>query len=84
MKYKVGDKVLLKDFKEDDMRYWSRPAIDDYHSLRSKIVTIKKLNTIGNYSIKENNWTWRDYEIEGIYIKPVYEPINNRFEILDL
>ena len=77
MSYKVGDKIKVKDkgsFREDFDK--------DLNSLSPRrVVTIIRIFG-GNYWVKEIHWRIERHQIERLYV--VYEPILNRFEILDI
>ena len=63
MKYKVGDKVVLKDSTtyDSDVRDW-------LWSLDNSVATIRLV--AGNYYYMKNaKWFWREDEIDGIYKK---------------
>ena len=88
MKYKYGDNVRIKKRKEKDIR---PEAIRDLRELGTdKIFTIfkkadkKEWDKLGqiNYIAEEfeNKWRWREDWLELV----IYEPIQSRFEILDL
>jgi hypothetical protein len=79
MKYKVGDKVILKNHL--DTSAWMRGIEVEYQNLNTKIAIIKEVNIMleGSYSLEEISGLWYDDDIVG-----TYEPINSRFEILDL
>ncbi len=106
MKYKVGDKVVIKTWdamkEEFVMSTGGHISIHKYskytHQMEQvireldigRVVTISEvvsgatLPRIPHYKIEESytNWVWTDEMIECAAV-PV-DPINNRFEILDL
>ncbi len=45
MKYKVGDKVLLKNFTEEQIHKWTPAAARDYLNMKSRIVIIDRIGT---------------------------------------
>lgn len=100
MKYKVGDKVVIKTWEEMEKEF-RLGFLDDINCLygftkdmekilkdldTDRIITIKKKDEAA-YSMKEIKFTWSDDMIEGLYIEPpkeIFEPILSRFEIMDL
>ena len=82
MKYKVGDIIKIKEdiFIWGDFKGFLKNLNPPY------VITIK--NVLDDcYEVEENpkfavSATWTESHIEGLYIEP--EPIENRFEILDL
>jgi hypothetical protein len=83
MKYKVGDKVILKD--NIDNNYWSRDIKIWFNNLKPKIVTISEVDDYYNtYKLEEvDHYTWPEYLIKEKY-EETQNPINSRFDILDL
>ncbi len=77
MKYKVGDKVKLKVLDSYCME-----AVRDIKKING-IGTIREISENTYYYMEEIGWNWTDKQVEE-YKEPVYEPINSRFEILDL
>ena len=86
MKYKVGDKVKIKHFKNFG-------TIEQFLEKHNHILTIKKTyiskETKENYFMTEetNQWCWTEEYIEKLISEePVLEKvfITSRFEILDL
>ena len=70
MKYKVGDKVRVKDLawyeankSKDGVNCDGVFFIKDMSKLCSKIVTIKALNK-DSYTIVESEWSWTDNMFE--------------------
>ena len=70
MKYKVGDKVRVKDLawyeankSEDGVNCDGVFFIKDMSKLCSKIVTIKDVYN-GIYTIVESKWSWQDWMFE--------------------
>lgn len=61
MKYKVGDKVKVReDLKEGDM-YGEQMVVGNMPELAGKDVTIKKLlPEADSYTIEEKGWNWTD------------------------
>ncbi len=92
MKYKVGDKVRIKtieeirDIKGHFYDFYPQSLID-FLIKNNYILTIKEIDTIGEgYRAKEDyiKGVWKEYAIKGLYKEPVYKPILNRWELLDL
>lgn len=77
MNYKVGDKVKIK---ENFLGHIN--ALEEVLGLSNRIVTIKKVHNY-YYEMEEIGWGWGEYNIEKIE-KQIYEPILDRWEILDL
>ena len=98
MKYKIGDKVIIKTWKEMEKEYGLREnrfvidclkgftedmenQLNEYYS--DRILTIKDVEK-DFYSVKEIFYNWHDDMIEGLVKEEILDPINSRFEILDL
>jgi len=84
MKYKIGQKVILKDNLDTDG--WDVSITKQYNKLKSKIVTVKHIETVANenyYNFEEIGALWIDEEIACIF-KEKIKPITSRFDILDL
>ena len=66
MKYKVGDKVRVREDLVVDQRYGRDVFISEMVSFKEKIVTIKKIYT-DIYTIVEDsgNWHWTDEMFSG-------------------
>lgn len=74
-KYKVGDKVKVREDLEIWKIYGSDVFIDDMAELKGKEVTIKSVcNHSDEYRIEEMNFTWTSDMFEGLVeeIKPKY------------
>ncbi len=71
MKYKVGDKVIVRSDLVVDTKYGFDTFIDDMTSSKGKQVTIKEVNN-DRYLIEEDNgkWNWTDEMLEPV------EPFN--------
>ncbi len=89
MKYKAGDKVLIKtweDLVKSHIIHTEHPASQKYldKSFSNRIITIDEV--VGNYCYKVYgcSWRWFDYMIDCSLEDVETIPINNRFEILDL
>jgi len=78
--YKVNDKVLLKD--NIDTSDWQWGIENEYNKLNPRVVTIIEVYNILElfYYMEEISGIWYNDQIVGIHT----EPINDRFEILDL
>ena len=62
MKYKIGDKVLVKSDLEEGKTYGDEVVMSDMLFFRGKIVTIEHVDHPDCYRIKEdpNQWHWTD------------------------
>ena len=66
MKYKVGDKVRVRNDLEVGKYYGKDLAVEEMTFWRGKIVTISALEDDG-YRIKEDNWFWTEEMLEPAY-----------------
>ena len=85
-KYKVGDKVKIK--KQHECQAILNIMEKDIKNLNTnRIVEIKNISQ-HFYHMKKIKWVWTDNMIECLdseYKEPeIFEPIESRFEILDL
>jgi len=94
MKYKVGDKVKIKTWKEMEKEYglterrninlrpYFMKEMEEQlnENFLDRIIKIKE-NTKDGYRIKEMGCYWSDGMIKELIIP---EPIYSRFEILDI
>jgi hypothetical protein len=78
MKYKVGDRVILFRIGGDYSTKTTLLLEDNNYTF-----TIKYVGII-TYELQGLKGVWSESSIQGLYKEPVYEIINNRFEILDL
>ena len=67
MKYKVGDKVKVREDLEIGKSYDKKVFVDDMEKYKGQIVTIKVVGD-DNYRIEEDNqdWWWTDEMLEDI------------------
>ena len=84
MKYKIGDKVLVRPDLEEDKKYGDEVVMFDMLSFRGKIVTIEHVDHPNHYRIKEDpdQWHWTDEmfsEKEPEKIKSDLEEIEEYF-----
>ena len=83
-KYKVGDKVKVREDLVVGEKYGKHIAIDDMVEFKGKEVTIKTVidNNFG-YGIEETNYTWTNEMFEGLVdeIKPSFK-IGDTVEII--
>ena len=63
MKYKVGDKVRVREDLNIDEMYGALDVVDEM--LKKKIVTIKSVHN-GYYKIVEDDYQWIDEMFEGL------------------
>ncbi len=85
MKYKAGDRVRIKNLRsyDDLVKKIIEPLDPPYVITIEVIIHHAFLDSSYGYIAKETNQCyWYDEDIEGIYEEP--DPIENRFEILDL
>lgn len=92
MNYKVGDKVLMRD--DLDTAIWTNSLVEEYHNLHPKVVTISAVHKRSNERLKQehyeveelSNSSWYDKDMIGLYedFKEIYDPIESRFDIIDL
>lgn len=67
MKYKVGDKVKVRENLVTDKDYgngWF--FIDEMSEYKGKILTIKMMRSDGSYCVDENMWTWTNDMFKGL------------------
>ena len=62
MKYKIGDKILVRLDLEENKKYGDEVVISDMLDFKGKIVTIEHVDYPNHYRIKEdpNQWHWTD------------------------
>ena len=62
MKYKIGDKVLVRSDLKEGKKYGDEVVISDMLFFRGKIVTIEHIDHPNCYRIKEDpdRWNWTD------------------------
>jgi len=67
------------------MLCYVRPMEIKIKNLNNRVVTISRIRDNELYNVKEvGNYNFTDAMIESLYIEKIYEPIFNRFEILDI
>lgn len=65
MKFKVGDKVIVKDSIEYGKYYSHTYVNDSMADLKGKTLTIKSVSESWNvYKVEENSWDWTDAMLE--------------------
>ena len=89
MKYKIGDKVIIKSWEEitnGHVVHHAHPASDKYlnKDYSNRIILVDRVIGDYCYRVYGNPWNWFDYMIECSLEKSEKLGINNRFEILDL
>lgn len=85
MKYSVDDKVKIvsKEFIKGSGQFIKE--VEKYlESLSPKRVLTIKFTSRDYYYMKENDHGWEEDEIECLAKEEIFNPIDNRFEILDL
>lgn len=82
LRYKVGDKVkLIKDLDKILWGKYIREMVDKFDN----IFTIQRMIDTDTYKLKEIDSHFIHHNlIEGLIEEPVTDPINSRFDILDL
>lgn len=67
MKYKIGDKVLVRSDLEENKKYGDKVVISDMLYFKGKIVTIEHVDYPNHYRIKEDpdQWHWTDEMFSG-------------------
>ena len=67
MKYKVGDKVKVREDLEVDKRYGTEEFIEEMEEYKGKIVTIDTVNE-DDYYIEEDkqSWSWTEEMLEDV------------------
>lgn len=84
MKYKVGDKVVVRNDLRTDRRYLMENGIvgnsvtDEMVKLRGRVVTIRSCGR--QYKIDESVFSWTDYMFEGL----AYESPKSLLQDLDV
>ncbi len=74
MKYKIGDRVILKIEKR-----WQKRVVNAVNKLPRRVATIKEANKeFGEYYMEEINWEWKCIDIEGLASEPI-----TRFELME-
>lgn len=85
MKYKIGDKVLVRPDLEEGKKYGDEVVMSNMLYLKGKIVTIEHIDHPNYYRIKEDpdQWYWTDEmfsEKEPEEIKSDLEEIEEYFD----
>lgn len=85
MKYKIGDKVLVRPDLEEGKKYGDEVVMSDMLFFKGKIVTIEHIDHPNHYRIKEDldQWHWTDEmfsEKESEEIKSDLEEIEEYFD----
>lgn len=67
MKYKIGDKVLIRSDLEEGKKYGDEVVMSDMLFFKGKIVTIEHVDHPNCYRIKEDldQWHWTDEMFVG-------------------
>ena len=85
MKYKIGDKILVRSDLEEGKKYGDEVVMSDMLFFRGKIVTIEHVDHPCCYRIKEDpdQWHWTDEMFvgkESEEIKSDLEEIEEHFD----
>ena len=85
MKYKIGDKVLVRSDLEEGKKYGDEVVMSDMLFFKGKIVTIEHIDHPNCYRIKEDpdQWHWTDEMFvgkESEEIKSDLEEIEEHFD----
>ena len=79
MKYKIGDKIKVKKHGHFDM------AQKSFYKKNNYILTIKSFDGFYYFMEEDDAFCYPEYCIDGLHIgEEVFNPIESRFEILDL
>lgn len=71
MKYKVGDRVRIRNDLVSDMKYNGLTFAEEMECYKGKILTIADIDGDGDYRMKEEfQWYWCDEMIEGL-VEPI-------------
>ncbi len=82
MKYKVGDRVKIKIWKQIDQNigYYEEMERQAIRIDSDRVLTIDRIDVC--YFMKKISFAWTDDMIECLVERPI--PVNNRWELLDL
>lgn len=85
MKYKIGDKVLVRSDLEESKKYGNAVVMSNMLYFKGKIVTIEHVDHFNCYRIKEDpdQWHWTDEMFvgkESEEIKSDFEEIEEYFD----
>ena len=88
-KYKVGDKVKVREDLVVGKIYEGQSTVSDMVEFKGKEVTIERTSCSGNdeYRIKELGYTWTNEMFEGLVAKEINIPsfkIGDRIELLSI
>lgn len=74
-KYKIGDKVKIKEDLQGGERYNGVYCNDEMTKLAGEIVTINDIDADGDYHIKEDIywWSWSEKMFDDSYVIPAEE-----------
>lgn len=85
MKYKPGDVVEIKRDMEYNDEALTLLKETNYILTIISVRPERFMSLDGFYKVKEFDFMiWREEYIKGIYEEPILDPIDSRFEILDL
>ena len=65
-KFKVGDKVKVREDLEEGDRCGSQGVVGEMLAYNGEILTISNIVNPGEYDVKENCWTWSDEMLEKV------------------
>jgi len=75
MKYKIGDKVKMRK---------GHFGHDVFYSEHNYVLTIKDYDGY-IYLMEEDEFFWYlEASIKGLYVEEIFDPIENRWDILDI
>lgn len=67
MKYKVGDKVIVRSDLKNDVSYGSQCTVEEMMDYKGNVVTISEVGqTCYQIEEDEEGWSWTDEMFEGL------------------
>ena len=85
MKYKIGDRVLVRSDLEEGKKYGDEVVMSDMLYFKGKIVTIEHVDYPNHYRIKEDpdQWHWTDEMFSGKESEEVKSEYLSDFEEIE-